>query len=337
MGFSDVTREGVMQAIHEFKQLGEERFLAEYGFGPAKSYHILYEGTKLPSKAIFGVAHGYSGEGLHPFKFSDFSGGEQQVAKPLRKLGFEVVGGQSRNPTWTRDELILALRLYVDFEGNPPGKTSKEIHDLSETLSQLGRKLGVIGDDNYRNANGVYMKMMNFRPFDERYRSQGKLGLKSGGKADAEVWNEFAKDPERLTKAADTILALLNEKEGLLTTADGFDEEDTEAAEGKLVTRVHRTRERDTSIVKRKKAKVLTKNGLLACEACGFDFAEVYGERGDGFIECHHTKPVSELKPDEKTKISDLALLCANCHRMVHARRPWLNLDELRFTLKANN
>ncbi|MEX2447811.1 MAG: hypothetical protein WD404_03595 [Solirubrobacterales bacterium] len=30
----------------------------------------------------------------------------------------------------------------------------------------------------------------------------------------------------------------------------------------------------------------------------------------------------------------DLALLCANCHRMVHAKRPWLSVEQLRSHLK---
>jgi predicted HNH restriction endonuclease len=29
---------------------------------------------------------------------------------------------------------------------------------------------------------------------------------------------------------------------------------------------------------------------------CGFDFKDKYGELGEGFAECHHTIPVSELK-----------------------------------------
>ena len=39
--------------------------------------------------------------------------------------------GGERNPGWTRDELILALDLYVRFKGNPPGKGSAEIMGLS--------------------------------------------------------------------------------------------------------------------------------------------------------------------------------------------------------------
>ena len=106
------------------------------------------------------------------------------------------------------------------------------------------------------------------------------------------------------------------------------------ALEGAVLTRLHRFRERDRGIVERRKAKVLKEAGTLACEACGFDFRKVYGPRGDGFIECHHTQPVSALKSGEKTKIADLALLCANCHRMIHVTRPWLTVEELKSVLR---
>ncbi|WP_421989133.1 HNH endonuclease [Roseococcus sp.] len=41
-----------------------------------------------------------------------------------------------------------------------------------------------------------------------------------------------------------------------------------------------------------------------------------YGERGRGFIECHHTRPLHTLRPGDKTKIADLVLVCSNCHWM---------------------
>lgn len=56
------------------------------------------------------------------------------------------------------------------------------------------------------------------------------------------------------------------------------------------------------------------------CFACGFDFGAAYGERGDGFIEIHHLKPVSMRgKKGSKTNVAtDVVPLCSNCHRMVH-------------------
>lgn len=57
----------------------------------------------------------------------------------------------------------------------------------------------------------------------------------------------------------------------------------------------------------------------LSCYACGFNFKEVYGEHGKGFIEIHHIKPLSTLeKSVEINPKIDLVPLCANCHRMVH-------------------
>ncbi|WP_410979913.1 HNH endonuclease [Bacillus cereus] len=55
---------------------------------------------------------------------------------------------------------------------------------------------------------------------------------------------------------------------------------------------------------------------------CSFDFYETYGEIGEDFIKGHHTILVSELEEGHKTKIADIAILCSNCHRMLHRKRP---------------
>ena len=54
------------------------------------------------------------------------------------------------------------------------------------------------------------------------------------------------------------------------------------------------------------------------------------------FIEAHHTKPVTELHQDgEKTQKEDIELVCANCHRMLHRKRPWLKMNELKKLTKT--
>lgn len=103
-----------------------------------------------------------------------------------------------------------------------------------------------------------------------------------------------------------------------------------EAAEGRILTRAHRSRERNRKLVEQKKQAALRESGRLDCECCGFSFGSKCGDRGDGFIECHHRLPLSEVLPDHKTKMSDLALVCSNCHRMIHAKRPWLSVEEVR-------
>lgn len=102
--------------------------------------------------------------------------------------------------------------------------------------------------------------------------------------------------------------------------------------EGRERFRVHRYLERDGTISRKAKAKRLAETGRLECEVCRLEFVEVevYGARGEGFIESHHKLPVSKLTGKEKTKISDLALVCSNCHRMLHRGSTLLGVSELK-------
>lgn len=232
-----------------------------------------------------------------------------------------------KNPNWSRDELIVAFDLYMRFEGNPPGKTSREITELSDLLNRMGQQQEG-RQDTFRNASGVYMKAMNFRRLDPRYKDAGKKGLQRGNKDEEVVWEIFAHDPKRLREVASAIRATVEAGEVPPAPPDE-EEEDEGGEEGRMLSRVHRSRERNRKIVNKKKSQVLEREGRLQCEACGFDYAETFGERGWGFIEAHHTKPVETLLPGSKTKVGDLALLCANCHRMIHVARPWLTVEEL--------
>ena len=88
-------------------------------------------------------------------------------------------------------------------------------------------------------------------------------------------------------------------------------------------------RERNSKIVRKKKDTVVASNGKLVCEVCGFDFQAKYGELGEGFAECHHEVPVSELKPGQRTKMEELRIVCSNCHRMIHRKKPWKSIADL--------
>jgi hypothetical protein len=105
--------------------------------------------------------------------------------------------------------------------------------------------------------------------------------------------------------------------------------------EGRQFERRHLARERDTALVRRLKQDAIASGEPLCCACCGFDFGTAYGDVGFGFIEVHHTVPVSEL-PEEGgvTRVEDLVFVCANCHRMLHRRRPWLTLPELKQLLR---
>lgn len=101
--------------------------------------------------------------------------------------------------------------------------------------------------------------------------------------------------------------------------------------EGALRLLVRFARERSKSLIAKKKQSVLKVGGELRCEACSFKFSEKYGPRGEGFIEVHHNaKPLHLYAGPEDTDIADLALICANCHRIAHRTADWLTVVEIR-------
>jgi hypothetical protein len=94
---------------------------------------------------------------------------------------------------------------------------------------------------------------------------------------------------------------------------------------------LHRRRE---ASLRRKKlvAAKIENSGKLKCEVkgCGFDFEARYGKIGEGFAHVHHTRPLAEVPTDGvKISLKDLAVVCANCHAMIHAGGECRPLDGL--------
>lgn len=114
--------------------------------------------------------------------------------------------------------------------------------------------------------------------------------------------------------------------------------EETTGREGRLLTRIHVYKERDRGLVKRAKDYYRRMNGgKLSCEACGTVPVDVYGNAGERTIEAHHKVPIEELQPDSETTTSDLAMVCADCHRVIHSRKPCLTIQEVRDLIAAHS
>jgi hypothetical protein len=102
-----------------------------------------------------------------------------------------------------------------------------------------------------------------------------------------------------------------------------------EALEGKEYQRYVKSRQREARLSKRKKAQVLSKHGKLVCEVprCGFDFSKTYGVM---YAHVHHLNPLSKrAQGGENTSLDDLAIVCANCHAMIHYRGQCQDLGDL--------
>ncbi|WP_365305597.1 HNH endonuclease [uncultured Thiodictyon sp.] len=51
---------------------------------------------------------------------------------------------------------------------------------------------------------------------------------------------------------------------------------------------------------------------------CNFDFETTYGSVGSRFAHVHHLRPLSQTTAPMVTTLKDLAVVCANCHAIVH-------------------
>lgn len=88
VAWNPVTRDHVVRAIHEYDRLGPEKFFADHGFGPSRTYELVWEKHRYPHKAILGTAYEFAtGERLAP---GDFEGGRSGAVTVLGKLGFTI-------------------------------------------------------------------------------------------------------------------------------------------------------------------------------------------------------------------------------------------------------
>jgi len=106
------------------------------------------------------------------------------------------------------------------------------------------------------------------------------------------------------------------------------------ASEGGRQLFTHYRIERDRSLIERKKNAVRKATGGLACQVCDFDFS-IYKKLGEGFCEVHHLHPLSEITSSVHTSLEDLAIVCANCHRMIHRNGQARPLSSVRASLRS--
>jgi len=104
--------------------------------------------------------------------------------------------------------------------------------------------------------------------------------------------------------------------------------------EGKVTYRIAKEVVRNAKLAQKKKANHLVEHSKFFCEVCNFSFYDFYGANYD-YIECHHINPLSETGEIE-TQLSDLILLCANCHRVVHQSTECMTIEKLKALTNKN-
>jgi|SRR3972149_374009 len=242
---------------------------------------------------------------------------------------FNIAFATYTNKQW----YLIGFYLNCEFVSNPLVRNEvlkQKMHDLQ----QLGTSLG----GEWRNLKGerFIQKLKNESQWlkwrvlpDNAVRTSQPIAIPK---------KIFDTKNFRIVKPTELEEAIFNSLYSLAQeyVADDDYGYDSEFPEGKEIERKHRLRERNQSVIKSAKDLFKQKNGKLYCQVCGFDFHDKYGEIGCDFIEGHHTVPISELRGEVITKVKDVALVCSNCHQMLHRKRPWLKMEDLKKLINEN-
>lgn len=102
--------------------------------------------------------------------------------------------------------------------------------------------------------------------------------------------------------------------------------EDTVIEEGNYIKKIVEARKRNHKVRKLKIEQFMKENnGKVFCEVCNEDDIVV--------LDVHHDLiQVANMEEGHKTKLSDLRVVCSNCHRKVHGYKT--TVDELMIKIK---
>lgn len=104
--------------------------------------------------------------------------------------------------------------------------------------------------------------------------------------------------------------------------------------EGDTVLATHQKKERSPALRLEKLLSELGQKGTVRCEVCSADLVKQYGKHGLAGYEVHHRNPISDGA--RETYLKDLAILCANCHRVLHRTKPLLSVKRFAKTIRPN-
>ena len=226
------------------------------------------------------------------------------------------------NPNWNREETILAFDLYCRLDGNVGSVSNDAIESLSELLRSLPYHSEWNKRATFRNIDGVRFKLQNFKSVIDGG------GLAHVSKLDRWVVNDFHRDPARLAVIAGNIESNVQ----LVEPKDFDDADDLELnfPEGRTIVALHRKRERARGLRQRLLAKE-RKQGFR-CKICGLSRPNLTSALEESLFEAHHILPLSSSATGVQTKLADLALLCACCHRAIHKlmtiRGEWVSVED---------
>ena len=233
------------------------------------------------------------------------------------------------------NDLILPS-LYLLANGPAGGlSTSDLIRGLEQTLKPSGGDLEILAG---RGDSKFSQKVRNLTSHNT-LTSQGLASRGEGRNAPFRITEKGRQKLLPHTESLQTLVdfSLDDSAQGLSELSDGKHIvvlDDRIVQEGELKSRTGEYRIRDRAL-REAAVKHYSKDGLLLCSVCDFDFSKAYPVVGNGYIQIHHLKPVSFMSGageamNMNEALSNVRPLCANCHQIAHKCTPPIPIDDLR-------
>jgi putative restriction endonuclease len=111
---------------------------------------------------------------------------------------------------WTREQLIVALKLYCEI---PFGR----MHYRNPEIVRYAKLV-------HRTPSALAMKLTNFASLDPQIRSSGRKGLSGASQADRKIWGEMTSDWPRLAEEIAKVDARFGEEKSVTEQQEGLPE-----------------------------------------------------------------------------------------------------------------
>lgn len=326
----NINKEHVVEAIQKIDREGipDRR--------ESTRFNLSYEGKYYPPKYVISIANIFAnGEEYSP---SLFSGGDE-TNRFLSRLGFTIIEGmesgieiQNKNDFISVPELepVKRSREYNLYEDSIRDKVVYESLFNGRTRRWLDEN--VIGLNPVESRGYQAMGILHFIGLKDKHKGIFKdMGIGEAITVLENQKSDFTLVIQSLQRLNSQIENSQTLEEVIVNDIDSEKaEDDSYYKDGAIKQYYGKRYERNP--VNRKKAIEI--HGL-SCVICGFNFEEVYGERGKDFIEVHHVKPLSTIgKEVDIDPKEDLVPVCSNCHRMIHRRKDEvLTVEELKLLI----
>lgn len=209
------------------------------------------------------------------------------------------------NTTHIKNELIRVFQ--------PSGEDNELLAGRADTkFTQIVRNL--LGSHYTTNGMALYTHK----------GPDGRFTLTAQGQAMVELHAEAMQDLFSQRQDYGTVMEItdrMHQANARHSTVYVYREDDV-VAEGRATLAQTRVRERSQRL-RRAAIAHYTVDGRIRCAVCGFDFYEVYGELGEGYIQIHHETPVCQYSDQGEAQyirdaVHAVKPVCSNCHCMLH-------------------